>query len=274
MTSVEIRVVLILLGLVLLFGLVIWAISTVLRRRRMEEINRGPGNPEEPAPTQPWRRFTGALAAPHARPEWVRVRENRRLHSADQVYFGFASVLSPFTVINALRADWGVRNADQARKRLSQAQQVITEHAAAVLAQRGLPEGTGELRAKLVRAGAPGELVDDFLTRTDVAPDTQVIIDTDGLAFDIARVANLARWSGYVRYVEPDQCTERLDALGIAAVAVFRSWDDFADAFLAGQATRFKGGAKHYTQAVEWLRTDTDSPWFRQPWITAVKTPR
>src|SRR5699024_8317873 len=171
MTSVEIRVVLILLGLVLLFGLVIWAISTVLRRRRMEEINRGPGNPEEPAPTQPWRRFTGALAAPHARPEWVRVREHRRLHSADQVSCGFASVPSPSTVINALRADWGVRNADQARKRLSQAQQVITEHAAAVLAQRGLPEGTGELRTKLVRAGAPGELVDDFLTRTDVAPD-------------------------------------------------------------------------------------------------------
>lgn len=274
MTSVEIRVVLVLLVLVLLFGLVIWMISTVLRRRRMEEINRGPGNPEEPAPTQPWRRFTGALAAPHARPEWVRVRENRRLHSADQVYFGFASVLSPFTVINALRTDWGVRNADQARARLMQAQEVITGHAAAVVAHRGLAEDTAEFRATLVRAGAPGALVDDFLALVGAPTDTQVIIDTDGLAFDIARVANLARWSGYVRYVDPDRCSTHLDALGIAAVAVFTSWDDFADAFLAGQATRFKGGAKHYTQAVEWLRTDVDSPWFRQPWITAVTTPR
>lgn len=275
MTSVEIRVVIILLAVVLVCGAVIWVISTVLRSRRMVEFNKGPGNPDEPAPTQPWRRFTGALSAPHSRPEWVRVNEARRLHSADQVYFGFASALSPFTVVNALRTDWGVKNAAQARQRLATAQRTITEHAAAVMAQRDLPGGREVFRDKLLAAGAPSGALNSFLAAVEAVhadQNPEIMVDVDGLAFDIARVANLARWSGYVRYVEPEQGTEVLDHVGIAAAAVFTNWDDFADAYSRGMATRYKGGTKHYTRAVEWLRTDVNSPWTRQRWLPEVKS--
>lgn len=272
MTSEEISVVIIVLAVVLVCCVVIGSISAVLRKRRLVEFHKGPGNPEEPAPAGPWRRFSGALAAPYARPEWLRVQEARRVHTEDQIYFGFASTLTPSAVITVLRTDWGVKNAQQAQARLSSARDVITEHAAAIVIQRGGRGGAEAFRDKLLRAGAPAGVVDRFLRQLDgVGEDHQGGSDVDGLAFDIARVANLARWSGFAHYVEQEQGEGHLDALGVAAAAVFRDWDDFGESYLAGQATRFKGGSKQYTRAVEWLRTDFTSPWFRQPWIMAVK---
>lgn len=278
MTSVEIYVLIILLAVVVVCCVVIWGLSMILRRRRMVEFHKGPGNPDAPAPTTAWRRFTGALGAAYARPEWLRIPEAKRLHTADQIYYGYGSSLTPFAVVNVLRIDWGVRNSQQAHERLTEAQKVIAENAAAVVLQRGLPGGEPAFRDRLARSGAPEDAVEAFLTRardardsrdTEAHPGQEVVVDIEGLAFDIARVANLVRWSGFVRYVEAEQGYDYLDGIGVAAAAVFSDWDDFADTYLGGLSSRFKGGSKQYSRAVEWLRSDPDSPWARQPWIVA-----
>lgn len=273
----EINVIVILLTVLVVCGLVIGGLSAILRKRRRVEFNKGPGNPDEPAPSNPWRRFTGALGAVYARPEWLRGPETKRLHAPEQVYFGYASALTPFAVVNVLRIDWGVKNTQQAHKRLDHAREVITAQAAAVVAQRGLPGGEEFFREKLLHTGAPVQEVDDFLAQVLNAPvdaDEDYSADIEGLAFDIARISNLVRWSGNVRYIEAAEGDAYLSAVGVAAAAVFHDWDDFARAYLAGLSTRFKGGSKQYHKAVEWLRTDFSSPWFHQPWITAVKSER
>lgn len=273
MTSVEINVIIILLSVLMVCGVAIGGLSAILRKRRMVEFNKGPGNPEEPAPTSPWRRFAGALGAPYARPEWLRVPVAKQLHAPEQVYYGYASAMTPFAVSNVLRIDWGVKNQQQAHERLLEAHEVITEQAVAVAAERGFPGGEISFREKLVRAGASADVVDDFIARVhEVSGEENGETDIDGLAFDIARVSNLVRWSGNVRYVEAGQGDAYLEGVGVSAAAVFRDWDDFSRAYLAGLSTRFKGGSKHYIKAVEWLRADFSSPWFRQPWITAVKS--
>ncbi len=269
----EINVIITLLAVLMVGTLVIWGLSRILRKRRMLEFNKGPGNPDEPAPASPWRRYTGALGAPYAHPEWLRVPATKRLHTPEQVYYGYASAMTPFAVINVLRIDWGVKNEQQAHKRLNQAREVITDQAVAVAAERGLPGGEDPFREKLIHAGASADVVDEFIARIHEMQEGDVgDADIDGLAFDIARVSNLVRWSGNVRYVEAEQGDAYLDGVGVAAAAVFRDWDDFSRAYLAGLSTRFKGGSKHYIKAVEWLRTDFSSPWFRQPWITAIKS--
>ncbi len=267
MSSEETSFMIMLLGVVIVFGVVIISMSVVIRKRRMKVIHEGPGNPETPAPTQPWRRFTGALAAPYARPEWHRVRDAKRLYSADQVYFGFVSALPPHTVSSALRTDWGVKNSAQAQEELDKGCQAVVGHAASVIALRGLPADFVET---LNNAGAPRAAIERFVDKVRVRGEgNELFADSSGLAFDIARVANLARWSGYVGLIDATRGGGHLDDLGISAAVVFSGWDDFGESYLHGLSTRFKGGSKPYVEGVDWLRTAAASPWQTQPWITA-----
>lgn len=264
MSEQQLGFILLLFSLVIVFGAVIIGLSVIIRLRRQRAFEAGPGHPTNPAPQIPFQRFSGALAAPYARVELHRTRGAVRKLSNDQIYFGFGSAMPWNTVRTTLRTDWGVKTPAHAVEQLDRGTESVLEQAAGLLADGGVGEGSVE---KLWQAGAPVAVVERFCREVESSPVTEVA--RGDLAFDIARVANLARWAGYAGYIDNSTGRAYLDLLGIAAAGVYRSWEDYGHAYLGGLGGSVRSGTKQYVKAVDWLLESPSSPWRQQPWITA-----
>lgn len=254
---------LLLFSLVVIFGVVIISLSYIIRRRRQQAFEAGPGHPTNPAPQIPFHRFCGALSAPYSRAEIHRTRGASRSLSNEQVYFGFGSALPWHTVHTLLRSDWGVKTPAHAVEQLDRGTEAVLEQAAGLIAVGGIGEGSVE---KLWRAGAPVAAVERFCREVDATPAGDA--DRADLAVDIARVVNLARWSGYSGYIDASAGRVYLDLVGIAAAGVFHSWEDYGHAYATGLGRRPLDNTGPLIKAVDWLQEAPGSPWRQQPWIT------
>ncbi|WP_221584868.1 DUF1266 domain-containing protein [Microbacterium sp. G2-8] len=257
-------------------GAIAITLAFVVRGRRMRRFREGPGDPSVPAPTDPWRRFAGALAAPYARSEWQATKGARRRHAPEQVFFGFASALPFPMAVSQLSRDWGVKNAATADAVCIERVSRALTGARTVLC--AVPElDSDAVRERLAEAGAPEEAVDMLELDTLVEiREMEGVVDgaeerRDALAFDVARFANLVRWSAYVGFHSAERGREDLDVLATCALVAADGWGDYGSRYLRGLAQSGYGGFRHggmkrYEKAIAWLMSDAASPWAQTPW--------
>ncbi|WP_158685309.1 DUF1266 domain-containing protein [Microbacterium halophytorum] len=275
MSGSETTVVIIVVGAVLVFCVAViwWAVA--VRRSRTRKHLAGPGSPDAPPQTDPWRRFAAALAAPYARYEWQITKGRQSKHSEDQTYFGYG-VCQPWgTVGQALARDWGVRNEAQAGARIAEGANLVMRTTQALIVADPASDADA-IRTRLEAAGTPRRVIDEFqLDEVVKAPIADADLDVSAaeleeakntLAFDIGRSANLARWIGHVG-LAPQESIELLqDVCGASAAALFDGWGEYADRYVAGLRSSKFTAHKQRVSAVEWLRDDAESPWRRQAW--------
>lgn len=258
----------------MLIGLGVWCVlvfggAFLVRRRWSRRQQEGPGARSIPAPVEPWRRFTGSLAAVYGRVEWVRTRGVRRRYSEDQVLYGYGSAQVIQPLLGELKRDWGVRKPVQAAAAVAVAPNLVEVSAARVAYARG--ERAEAFEARLDAAGAPEYARDGVVEELRaLAMDGSSSFDARALvgplAFDVARYSNLVRLTACAGLVTEAQAHEASDRLGVAAVAAFGSWDAFADAYPDGLEAFTRRGNRPYLKALEWLRTEPRSPWVRFGW--------
>lgn len=252
------------------------AVAVAVRRRRSRLIAAGPGGPGRSAPGDPWRRFTAALAAPYARTEWHLSRGAKRRLQPDQTYAGYASVLDQPTLRSSLRRDWGVRDAGDAEGRCGRAISALAQRCAALSIQGG--SSRREFTSGLERSGGPSAAI-EFVAATypvvSAREASTALASSDGggaeagsgeLAFDVARFANLVRWSAALGLLDEVRAHECSDVIGVVAASCFESWEAFGRAYQRGLAAAGRGSVKSYARAVEWLLEAPESPWLRESW--------
>ncbi|WAS89995.1 DUF1266 domain-containing protein [Nannocystis punicea] len=238
---------------VLVFCVTILIVATRIRRRKIATGAYGPGHYSVPAPTDPWRRFTSALTAPYGRVEARSGQVDlRNPVKPEQIFFGYAVPSTPGNLKTSLAREWGVTDAASATETIRKGMARVGENLRAHLAARQVTPQTAQERLRGL-----GIAVDEALLH---GPSGQP--EPDALAFDIARVANLVRWSAVAQYLDPRTADAQMDALGGAAVLAFADWQDFG----ARYRSRLPPADTAFAKAVDWLLTDAKSPWKQQPW--------
>ena len=269
MSSQQTIFIILLFAAVILISIVMITAAFKTRKKRFAARAEGMANPTIPAPTVPWQRFAGALAALYARPEWHKTRGAKRVYSAEQTYFGFVSAMPLGMVQNMLQTDWGVKKSEHAVDQLSKGVEVIVGVAAGNWRKNGVsPAQVEEAGQRLVAEGLAHPHFVEFQKQLQQA-DPNAEYDLDVLAFDIARVANLLRWAAYTDLLLPAEARWFQDQLGIAAAVSFGSWEEYGERYVCGLQKNFKGGNKPYIEGERWLNTEAESPWKTQKWISA-----
>ncbi|BAU95701.1 hypothetical protein N24_1439 [Corynebacterium suranareeae] len=267
MSSEQTTFIIVLFGAVIIISILLLTAAFRIRKKRFAARAEGTSNPAIPAPTDSWQRFAGALSALYARPEWHKTRGAKRVYTAEQTYFGFASAMPHGMVQQMLRTDWGVRNSEQAVEQLSKSVESIVQVAAGSWRGRGVsPAQVEEAGRRLEAEGLAHAHFQDFQKQLQHAEPIEGY-DLDVLAFDIARVANLLRWAAYTDLLLPAEARWFQDQLGIAAAVSFSSWEEYGERYVSGLKKNFKGGNKPYVEGARWLNTEAESPWKTQKWI-------
>lgn len=251
---------------VIAFGALMIAGAVLIRRRRLGAQRTGPGSPDASVPDDAWQRFGAALAAVYARHEWHETRGARRLVSAEQTYFGYACA-HPYPMLRrSLAGNWQVRRPEQARERVRGAVDLAVSDAALIAGARG--ETPEHLRERLLAAGSPAGAAELAASRVplerraeDPGPEGLSL-----LAFDLVRFANLVRWCGGIGFLDRGEVRDASEALAAAAVTAFDGWDELGEHYVLGLRARAPRGDKPFVRAVEWLRTDPESPWLALAW--------
>ncbi|WP_197517404.1 DUF1266 domain-containing protein [Microbacterium karelineae] len=277
MSSQDLTIVLIVFGAVIAFsiGVIVYAarIRGTIRQRHLA----GPGHAGVPAPADPWRRFTGALAAPYARYEWAITRGAARSIDADQTYFGYGAVAPPSRVMLQLRKDWGVTDTASATEQVGAGIDAVERYTRGLLVSDLAIDPAGE-RDRLAAAGVSAAVIDEIrpeiaaeVRATEGAGDADLESLRAEIAFDIGRVTNLLRWSAWVGYVDEGYAHAAGDVLAACAVVAFSEWNDYGRAYLAGLEQSPFPAHKGRRRAVDWLVDDAESPWRRVAWPGAPR---
>ncbi|MDR4534711.1 DUF1266 domain-containing protein [Glutamicibacter sp. PS] len=264
MDSSSTTFVILLFGAVTIFGVVAIGCSLTIRKQRTRLFTQGPGHASVEAPQNPWRRFSCALAAPYTRVEWTATRGARRSASAEQTWFGYAAAVAPNVTRQSLARDWGVRTPKHAVVKVAEYVQILLARGAADVSDLREEDATA-LKTRLVHAGAPEDAVADLLAAIAQTP-PGLTGDRDATAFDIARLANLIRWSASTGLLPLAEAQAASDRVGAVAVAVYGSWQDYATSYLAGLRASGVRGTKGYVSGAQWLLEDPASPWVTESW--------
>lgn len=270
----EIVPVLALLGVVAFLVAVIGYV-VLLRRGITRRHLAGPGHAGVPAPTDPYQRFCGALAAPYARYEWVLTRAHAGI-SAEQTYTGFGAVGSPVALQGALTRDWGVKDSATAQVEIGEGVLAVLLGTRELLVS-GPGRDPGTEGERLLRAGVPSTAVGAVGLEASAALRAQGVPLADDveelgdrLAFDIGRFANLLRWSASAGHVDAAYARSASDLFGACAVIAFDDFSDYGVHYRDGLlASRFRANDVRVA-VIDWLLTDPESPWQTERWPQAV----
>lgn len=258
--------IIILFGAVIVLGTAMITTAGVIRSKRLRAQRSGPGGADTPVPNDPWQRFGPALAAVYARVEWHDTRGARRVLAPEQTYFGYGCAMSLPMLRRSLARDWRVRKPEQAQQRARDAVNRAASDAVLLAGVRGeTPEALSE---RLLALGAPRDVAEFLASRVPI--DNESADRGAGmlpsLAFDLARFANLVRWSGSAGLLTQGEVREASDVLGAAAVTVFDGWNEFGEYYALALQNYTRRGNKPFLRAVEWLRVDPASPWRALSW--------
>lgn len=251
-------------------GVGIW-VAVAMNRRHKKRSQNGPGSASIPPATDPWRRFTRALAAPYTRREWEKLK-GTPTHAPEQTYFGYGSCTTPWTVRQQLENEWSVRNARSANVKAFGIAQTMLSAARALLVVDTRFD-LSRVREWLTHAGVPREAIDaldpEELARIR-ATERPEGADIEGLrnelAFGVGRYANIIRWSAFTGLIDGPTADTAGDVIGTATVVGVGGWSEFGDRFLAGMYAVRSGADSARVGSIDWLKSDPQSPWQQQAW--------
>lgn len=250
-----------------------WAVARARRQKRAHLA--GPGAPTVPPAADPWRRFAAALAAPYAAHEWESSRRRLSPEAPAQMFFGYGVGLPASGVVQLLAGTWKVRDERSALLVMDRALTALAQSTRAVaLADPRLL--SGELRERLVAAGAPRRTIDSLdpewidRVRETEGHGASGIHDLERakneLAFQSGRVADLVRLAAFAGCIDAVTADSAGDLCAAAVITGFRSWHEYADRFLAGLYASGTGADRQRTGSLDWLKFDPASPWAQVAW--------
>jgi hypothetical protein len=252
MSQSEIQIVVVTLVIAVIFCVTVLVAAARIRRRKIATGAYGPGHYSVPVPTNPWRRFTSALTAPYGRVEARSGADLRNPVKADQIFFGYAVPTTADNLKKSLAREWGVTDAATATEKIQRGIAVVGENLRALLQAQGRSQQAAQERLRALGVPAGEALLHGAAGQPD----------PDALAFDVARVANLVRWSAVAQYIAPADADAFMDTLGAAALLGFDGWRDYGSRY----RSRLPPDDRAFAKAVEWLLSDAKSPWTRQAW--------
>ncbi len=94
------------------------------------------------------------------------------------------------------------------------------------------------------------------------------------LAWDLGRIASVARWSYTANYVSADEAWEWILLASTRIQSCYQSWEEFGQGWLLGFGYWLDGGEinDRFQSSLDWLNRSVRSPWKRIKWDTLLES--